>query len=345
MSKKKKRRPTQKVTFQKETTVTTKEERNIKQTIFSIAKFIGCMILVYIIMFGCFTVYTYFETENHGYETSDMVVKEYMSAIINNKYTRIKKCLYSHSTTYLTTSDENRQYAAIIEEMNPTIFIEDMEIQTGQYDGINIIQSKIKTDDIITEAITNTVYIPYEEVIDNDKFAGLLQYIVVTYKIEDKWYAFDMKQTGAITKLAEGNEYNIISNEVLGNISINTSWSETSIEPFENTEYAVAFENPDSTAVISLQAISSELSMNEFIDEFKNNLQINNINCTQETVTINNREMQYIYYMLIDENEKRTYQCTWFFSDPMRDGYIHCITFDSTDAGMYAKSYIDSYVY
>lgn len=322
-----------------------KQLSDTQKSLLTIGKFIATMFIFYFVGFGLMTFCTHLELKTHGYESSQEVVEEYLTSIITNKPYKIKKALYADSTEYLKTLTENRQYADILDEMNPTIDIANMEIETYPYDGIDIIQENIISDKTISNAYTNIVNIPYEETIDGDRFIGMIQYYVVSYEIEGKWYAYNFRQNDIMTILASDNTYNVFVDDTLGNISLNLNWVEADIEPLEGAVKYAAFISPNSNAIISLQAIESELTLDNYVTNFTNTLDSYGAVYSVEPVMINARPMQYIYYTTTDANNNIIHQCTWLFEEPMRDGYIHCLTLDANNSGSYAKSYIDSYVY
>ena len=322
-----------------------KQLSDTQKSLLTIGKFIATMFIFYFVGFGLMTFCTHLELKTHGYESSQEVIEEYLTSIITNKPYKIKKALYADSTEYLKTLTENRQYADILDEMNPTIDIANMEIETYPYDGIDIIQENIISDKTISNAYTNIVNIPYEETIDGDRFIGMIQYYVVSYEIEGKWYAYNFRQNDIMTILASDNTYNVFVDDTLGNISLNLNWVEADIEPLEGAVKYAAFISPNSNAIISLQAIESELTLDNYVTNFTNTLDSYGAVYSVEPVMINARPMQYIYYTTTDANNNIIHQCTWLFEEPMRDGYIHCLTLDANNSGSYAKSYIDSYVY
>ena len=320
-------------------------KKTLKKLVITLLKGLCVCIFIYLVIFAVIVVITHFSNKAHGYDTSNAAINNYITAIIENDESDMKKCIYTKSTSYLQMYETQKAYAEIISNMNVEIDKENIEIESSECDDISKITETLSNDTTMKHAYDNNVYVSYTETIDGDTFDGLIQYVIATYQVEDKWYVFSIEQNDTVTKLAEGNQYMHVGDETLGVIALNKNWTPVNMEPLEGTESMFAYESPAGNAAISVSAISSELSLDDYTANFTTSLDDLNIEYIIENRNLNATDTTYIYYASKNKNGEEIYQCTWLFESPMRDGYIHCITLDCTKTGVYATSYIDTYVY
>ena len=320
-------------------------KKTLKELAITLLKGLCVCTFIYLVMFAIIVVITHFSNKAHGYETSDTTINNYITAIIENDESGMEKCIYTESNSYPQMYEIQEAYAKLISNMDVEINKENIEIETSECDDVSKIAETLSDDTTIKHAYDNNVYISYTETINGDTFDGLIQYVITTYQVEEKWYVFSIEQNDTVTRLAEGNQYMYVGDETLGVIALNENWTPVNMEPLEGTESMFAYESPDGNAVISVSAINSELSLDDYIANFTTSLDDLNIEYIIENRNLNATDMIYIYYTSKNKNGEEIYQCTWLFEAPMRDGYIHCITLDCTRTGIYATSYIDTYVY
>lgn len=343
MSKKKTKRTSHKSAITVERSNT--EKPSIKKLSLSLGKWIGAMLLIYLIMFIIFTVYNYFSIKNHGYNSSNEVINKYITSMMDMKSSKMDKCINYEAINSYNVRTLNKSYVNILKQMNITFDKNNIEIKESKYDKIDDIKKEFSEKTTIDNANSNLVYLYFTETIDGDEFDGLIEYEIITYETNGKWYVFDMKQNEMATVLSSNNEYMTIGDNTLGYIALNKHWIPTNTNILEGTISSTAYISPNNTAIISLNVIESKLSYNEYIDNFTTSLTNNKINYIIEDRTINDISMKYVYYTTTDENNTKIHQCKWFFQQPMRDGYIHCITFDCNDSGQYATNYIEMFHY
>lgn len=326
-------------------TTPVKSKKSIKDMLLTLAKGIGAMLLIYLIIFVIITIYNYFEMKHHGYDSSKDVINKYMIAMMDNKHSKMNKCLNYDTNNHHEISVMQSSYADVLEQMNITLNKENIEIKESKCENIDMIQKAFSKNVNIENAYTNLVYVTFTETIDKDKFDGLIEFEIITYELNNKWYIFNVKQNEIMTVLAENNEYMTVGNETLGYIELNKQWTPVNAKLLDDTISSIAYMSPNNTAMISLNTIQSKISFDEYIENFKKSLDSNKIKYTIENRTLNGISTKYIYYTVLDENKNQVYQCTWFFERPMQDGYIHCITFDCNDSGKYATNYIEMFHY
>ncbi|MBO5435445.1 hypothetical protein J6A31_06610 [bacterium] len=319
-----------------------------------------CIIAVLIIS-GLLTT-VYFTGKNailqQGVSDIPTLINTYFTGINTNDSNRLKICFNGFANDYYPLLETQNNYASTIKD-KIDFKIDSIQIEESPYADIDALKTHTNIHNI-SDAKLCYVTIASSQIETDITINTKRSYYFVCYESSKKWYIWaieenDISVTSAID--ANGNEIDIsgltstmtndtivIGNEYTGYAIVDKTWVPIINEPVGNIKSEVAYTKPDGNATISLSAIESELTAEEFAANVYG-LFNENIN-TAESLQVTNCTFASRAAISIACYDKSsgTYFTTMIFESPLTDPYIHNISIEGTEDDIKtALTFMESY--
>lgn len=311
----------------------------------------GIIILIILIFFVSAYLSGKKTLKSQGYNSPEELITGYLTALDNNDSFELQRCYDLHSVNgrsdYMTDWTEAKEMHKKIEINTDTI-----DIETHPYDNIADIIRNTQNTEITSANMSQAVF----EISRKTEDLTCLQkclYRFLVYEYNSKWYLYAKQETMSYTVKTfdkNGNEVQLsenidlsdlmtVGNDTVGYISIDKSWIEMPESGSVTAEKI--YSNPDGTAEISLAMTDAYNNKEEFADNLYQTLMSSDNFAS--SLTRSDVKLGEYNAVLISCTNKDAGQIfsTWILDIPLKDGYVHYITFECTAENALASTYVN----
>ena len=319
--------------------------KNIKKILYVISSILGALCLFAICIMGL----RIYRINNHGYNSSETVIKKYIDAYASQNMYDIEQCLNADSKSYQTLLEEiNNNFTS--SDTNPFNQLIIDEIIVSQTDISDDIKNHVKTNiglANMSDIQLNNVIIKTTQNINNIDYIYDYHYLFTTYCVNNKWF-IDSFNCDAIKYVGRKDgliiDDVIIGSDELGYINVPGDWVDnTGNINQDDAIQKVSSISPDNNSMITMSILPTITTIEKIegliIQQFVEQNYTYTINTHESLGGIACRAI-----IGLDSTGETT-QIIYLFANPLKDSYIHSIELIcfADEATHYCNNYIKTY--
>lgn len=276
-----------------------------------IFKYIFETILVIAIIICVLISIGYYMSINHGYNSSDKVINQYVFAIDHNDNALIKLCFDTKSKSYtndIKTAVDTRTNIT----QDYTIDYDNISIESSEYNDLSNIKS-------VTKAMSNIVTLPITQTWNGTQISVQYHYKFITYCTNKKWFIYNTE----LVSYSDTDALKSVGSDETGYITVPETWQE-SISSSQTDYIAKDITYTSQTdEMLSMMAINNKVTIADMQKIATKELKSKNYTYVIDTdAKIGNNKCVLISGL---SEDKQLTDMIWLFAKPQSDKYTHYI--------------------
>ena len=313
-----------------------------------------------ILVIGILLVIAYFvgdyKYKSQGYETSDLVVKNYIDGIETADNNKLRNCFSLYTLNNETLYNQQVDIAKNNAIHKTKIDADSLTITSSPYSVEDIINNL--RNPYITNA--NLVDASFKSSASNDYLncQQFSYYKLITYEFESEWYVYaaqkihevtdsaSHKKTNQSINIIENSEVNLLDVQKVGSkdvgyVLIDKQWQENQAALIDELSSIKSYTNTDGTAIITLATTTSYDSLADLTAHITQNMLDQNPDIAINDVFRTETDFcGYTAVQMFYLTESNTHNMTWLFKTNESDKEIHLISYDYTSQNSNFVNYV-----